>query len=81
MVRYTKLHVIQTRFELAFTGKKTLILLISNSYAIVLEGGEEMDIEIAYIVAGTMIFVGAIVAGGIIYSGLEKIAKAIEKQK
>ena len=40
-----------------------------------------MDIEIAYIIAGTMVFVGAIVAGGIIYSGLEKIAKAIEKQK
>ena len=40
-----------------------------------------MDIEIAYIVAGTMIFVGFIVGAGIIYSGLEKIAKAIEKKK
>lgn len=40
-----------------------------------------MSIEIAYLVAGALVFVGAIVAGGIIYSGLEKIAKAIEKQK
>ena len=40
-----------------------------------------MEIEIAYIIAGTMIFVGFIVGAGIIYSGLEKIAKAINKQK
>ncbi len=40
-----------------------------------------MDTEIAYIIAGTMIFVGFIVGAGIIYSGLEKIAKAIEKKK
>ena len=40
-----------------------------------------MDIQTAYIFVGILIFVGAIVAGGIIYSGLEKIAKAIEKQK
>ena len=38
-----------------------------------------MNIEIAYIVAGTMIFVGFIVGAGIIYSGLEKIANAIKK--
>jgi len=38
-----------------------------------------MNIEIAYIVVGTMIFVGFIVGGGIIYSGLEKIANAIKK--
>jgi len=40
-----------------------------------------MSIEIAYIVAGVMVFVGFIVGAGIIYSGLEKIAKAIDKQK
>ncbi len=40
-----------------------------------------MDIEIAYIIAGTMVFVGFVVGGGIIYSGLEKIAKALEDQK
>ena len=40
-----------------------------------------MSIETAYLVAGVLVFVGAIIAGGIIYSGLEKIAKAIEKQK
>jgi hypothetical protein len=40
-----------------------------------------MSIEIAYIVAGTMIFVGAIVGAGIIYSGLQKVADAINKQK
>jgi len=28
-----------------------------------------------------MILVGAIIAGGAIYAGLEKITKAIEKQK
>ena len=40
-----------------------------------------MEIQTAYIVAGALVLVGAIIAGGIIYSGLEKIAKAIEKQK
>ena len=40
-----------------------------------------MDISTAYIVTGVLVLVGAIIAGGIIYSGLEKIAKAIEKQK
>ncbi len=40
-----------------------------------------MDIEIAYIVAGTMIFTGFIVGGGIIYSGLQKIADAISSKK
>ena len=39
-----------------------------------------MDIEIAYIIAGTMIFVGFIVGGGIVYSGLVKIAKALENK-
>ena len=59
----------------------TRILLISNCFAIVLKGGEEMDTEIAYIIVGVMILVAAIVGAGIIYSGLEKIAKAIEKKK
>jgi len=40
-----------------------------------------MDTEIAYIIVGVMILVGAIIAGGIIYAGLEKIANAITKQK
>ena len=40
-----------------------------------------MKIEIAYIITGTMIFVGFIVGGGIIYSGLQKIADAIKKKK
>jgi len=60
---------------------KTLVLLISNCCVIVFKGGKEMDIEIAYIVAGTMIFVGFIVGAGIIYSGLQKVADAINKQK
>ena len=59
----------------------TRILLISNSYVIVLKGGKEMDTGIAYIIVGVMILVGAIIAGGAIYAGLEKIAKAIEKKK
>ncbi len=60
---------------------KTLFLLIINCCVIVFKGGKEMDIEIAYIIVGVMILVAAIVGAGIIYSGLEKIAKAIEKQK
>jgi len=39
-----------------------------------------MEIEIAYIVAGTMVFVGFVVGAGIIYGGLEKIAKAINRK-
>jgi len=46
-----------------------------------LKGGKEMDTEIAYIIVGVMILVAAIVGAGIIYSGLEKIANAINKQK
>ena len=40
-----------------------------------------MDIGIAYIIVGVLILVGLIIAGGAIYAGLEKIAKAIEKKK
>ncbi len=40
-----------------------------------------MPIEIAYVVAGTMIFTGFIVGGGIIYSGLVKIADALKKKE
>ncbi len=40
-----------------------------------------MNIEIAYILAGTMIFVGFVVGAGIIYSGLQKIADAINRGK
>jgi phosphate/sulfate permease len=39
-----------------------------------------MDIEIAIVIAGVMIFVGAIIAGGQIYSGLVKLANAIRKE-
>ena len=39
-----------------------------------------MTIQIACIVAGTMVFTGFIVGGGIIMSGLDKVAKAIEKK-
>ena len=40
-----------------------------------------MKIEIVYIVASIMIFIGFIVGGGIVYSGLQKIADAINKKK
>ena len=40
-----------------------------------------MDIEIAILVAGVLIMVGGIVGGGIIYSGLEKLADAIKSKK
>jgi phosphate/sulfate permease len=39
-----------------------------------------MDIEIAVVIAGVMMFVGAVVAGGQIYSGLVKLANAISKE-
>jgi len=61
--------------------KIPLLLLIRNSFANILNGGKEMDTEIAYIIVGVMIFVGFIVGGGIIYSGLQKVADAINKQK
>jgi len=35
----------------------------------------------SYVIVGIMMLVGAIIAGGAIYAGLEKIAKAIEKKK
>ena len=38
-----------------------------------------MDIGSSYVIVGIMMLVGAIIAGGAIYAGLEKIAKAIEK--
>ena len=60
---------------------KTLVLLISNCCVIVLKGDKEMDTEIAYIIVGVLIFVGFIVGAGIIYSGLQKVADAINKQK
>ena len=40
-----------------------------------------MTIEIAYVVAGTMVFTGFIVGGGIIGAGLQKIADAINKKE
>jgi hypothetical protein len=40
-----------------------------------------LEIEIAIIVLGVLLLVGAIVGGGIIYGGLEKVANAIKDQK
>ena len=40
-----------------------------------------MSIEIATLIAGVLIMVGAIIAGGAIYSGLEKIADAAKKKR
>ena len=40
-----------------------------------------MSIEIATLIAGVLIMVGAIIAGGAIYAGLQKLADAINKQK
>ena len=40
-----------------------------------------MSIEIATLIAGVLIMVGAIIAGGAIYAGLEKLAKAMKNQK
>lgn len=40
----------------------------------------QMTIEIATLAAGVLILVGAIILGGIIYAGLEKVADAINKQ-
>ena len=40
-----------------------------------------MEIEIAILVADVLIMVGAIVGGGAIYAGLDKLADAINKQK
>jgi hypothetical protein len=40
-----------------------------------------MSIETAYIVVGAMVFVGAIVGAGIIYSGLQLVANAIKNKE
>ena len=40
-----------------------------------------MSVEIATLITGVLIMVGAIIAGGIIYAGLEKLADAVNKQK
>ena len=40
-----------------------------------------MEIEIAILVAGVLIMVGAIIGGGAIYAGLEKLTDALKKQK
>jgi phosphate/sulfate permease len=40
-----------------------------------------MSAESATLIAGVLIMVGAIIAGGAIYAGLEKLAKALNKQK
>jgi len=40
-----------------------------------------VTVEIATLIAGVLIMVGAIIAGGAIYAGLEKLADALKKQK
>ena len=40
-----------------------------------------MTVEIATLFKGVAVIVGACIAGGIIYAGLQKIAEAINKQK
>ena len=40
-----------------------------------------MDIEIAILIAGVLIMVGAIIGGGAVYAGLEKLVDAMKKQK
>ena len=40
-----------------------------------------MEIEIAILIAGVLIMVGALIGGGAIYAGLEKLTEAIKKQK
>ena len=47
---------------------------------ICLYGSDLMDIEIAILIAGVLITVGGIIAGGAIYAGLEKLGDAL-KQK
>jgi hypothetical protein len=40
-----------------------------------------MELEIAILVAGVLIMVGGIVCRGAVYAGLEKLAKAMNKEK
>jgi len=63
------------------TAMKLRIRIASSNGKSQLKGGKSMTIQVAYVVAGVMIFVGAIVGGGIIYAGLQKVADAINKQK
>jgi len=40
-----------------------------------------MSIELATVIAGVLIMIGAVVAGGAIYAGLQKIADALTKKE
>ena len=40
-----------------------------------------MDIEIAILIAGVLTMVGAIIAGGAIYAGLEKVANTLKNSE
>lgn len=51
-----------------------------NSAFSQIRGGEKMTIEIATIATGVLIMVGAIIAGGIIYAGLEKLSNAMNNK-
>jgi phosphate/sulfate permease len=42
---------------------------------------EEMTIEIATLTEGVLIMIGAVIAGGAVYAGLQKLADALNKQK
>ena len=45
-------------------------------------GGEEMEIiEVATLFIGVAVIVGACIAGGAIFAGLQKVADTINKQK
>ena len=46
-----------------------------------MERGEEVTVEVAPLFTGVAIMVGACIAGGIIYAGLQKVADALNKQK
>jgi len=57
-----------------------LIIEVMHTSLYNMARGDDMDIEIAILVAGALAMVGGIVGGGAIYAGLEKLAKAL-KQK
>lgn len=54
---------------------------MNDSLGNITKGGEEMSTDMALIITGVMILVGAIMAGGAINAGLQKIADAINKKE
>ncbi len=57
-----------------------LIIVVMYTSLYDMARGDDMDIEIAILVAGVLVMVGGIVGGGAVYAGLEKLAEAL-KQK